>query len=508
MVLAWLELLPKVIQTYSEVVLPAATFQELFEGRSRIRQFQKSRIERAQEIHRAIASGRLKVHRSPNALHDPLAREIGLELAALLRAAEAADGLVVRPAPVKRVGLANEGEADLSVFKDKLVDMRSILAALTERGAIDQTTEDTARRYFEVQDRGWSSPPTPTTERPLFLDSLALIYLQSVNLLDAVLSSFGDVFIDSSTDEEASALIDYEHNASEVLRIIDEVRGAVQKARVSNKLIFGPQRRTSRGEGNEDDEEEAKAQSSTLNLLSDLMKSDAVVFDDRAINKESFAVDNQGHRARVVSSLDIIEDLTARGVLTETERRTLRHRLRVAGAVLVPVDAEEIVNAALRNKQNESPEFRAIRDSIGLARISEVPRFPSEIPWFGSVSTAAQHALIQVWARETDVARAARIAEAILDLRPRPDEWIARWEGSPPPDWSVAVPTIMTASMALPVELSDDKTTQAYNEWLEHRVLAPLRDTAPQFYQGVVEQVRALLLYTPGEEGESNAQSS
>jgi hypothetical protein len=289
-----------------------------------------------------------------------------------------------------------------------------------------------------------------------------------------------------------------------VLCIIDEIRDTVKIAHESGKVVFGPRRKTSRVDEHAN-HKEAKAQSSTMNLLNDLMKSDAVIFDDRALNKGSNAVDNQGHLARLVSSLDIIEDLAARGILTEAERQGLRHRLRMAGAVLVPVDTEEIVNAALRNRQNESLEFRAIRDSIGLARIAEVPRFPSEILWFLSVSTAAQHALIQVWARETDIARAAQIAEAVLDLGPRPDEWIARWEGKPPPEWGVAVQTVMTASKALPIELNGDAATHAYNKWLEQRVLVPLRDTSPELYRRVVENVRALLLPMKGEEKESNA---
>lgn len=59
--------------------------------------------------------------------------------------------------------------------------------------------------------------------------------------------------------------------------------------------------------------------------------------------------------------------------------------------------------------------------------------------------------------------------------------------------------------MALPIELSTDEATQAYNEWLEHRVLAPLHDTAPELYRGVAEKVRALLLDVRGEENETDA---
>ena len=69
----------------------------------------------------------------------------------------------------------------------------------------------------------------------------------------------------------------------------------------------------------------------------------------------------------------------------------------------------------------------------------------------------------------------------------------------------MAVLTIMTASMALPIELKSDEATQAYNEWLEHHVLAPLRDTTPELYRGVVEKIRGLLLHTLGEDDDAEA---
>ena len=490
MVAGWLGLLPKIMGSYAEIVVPAGALQELFEGRSRIRRFQKSRIERARQIQEAIARGRVKVvPQSATLLSNPLRNEVGAELAALLHAAKAANGVVVRPSPVKRLGLEDDREADLSAYAGSMTDMHSVLASLAANGAVDQVAEKLARDYFDVQDKRWPQPVFPSKRTPIFVDGLALIYLQMVNLLEPMLATFPDIYVDSSTKDEAESLIDYEHHGNAILDTIDEIRGAIHRAYSSGKLIFGPQRKHS-GEGIDED----GPPSSTLNLIADLVAADVAVIDDRALNKESFIVDGKSHRAQLVSSLDLIEDLAARGALSETERHVLRHRLRIAGAALVPIQAEEVIAAAARNKQSDSAEFRGIRESIALARIAEVPRFPAEMRWFASISMAIQHALIQLWNREPDQEKAARIADSILDLRPQPEEWIDRWEGNPPPEWIEAVFRMMTASLALPVELNSDEATRAYNNWLETRVLTPLRSSSPERYRRVVEQVRFLIV--------------
>ena len=64
----------------------------------------------------------------------------------------------------------------------------------------------------------------------------------------------------------------------------------------------------------------------------------------------------------MLTTLDILEELLARRALTQDQYRALRYRLRMAGAMLVPADASELATAAKRNRQNEAPEFRAIRD--------------------------------------------------------------------------------------------------------------------------------------------------
>jgi hypothetical protein len=485
LVLGWLGLLPKVLDAFPEVVIPAGTFRDLFEGRQRIRQLQKSKLQRAENLARAIARRRIKIVRSSLAHNDPLVAEVGDELAGLIRAAQASGGFVLRPAPVHKPGL-DMADADVSPYADQLADMHALLTALSNSGAIDQNAETTARQYFRVQDKGWPASPTLETTRPLYLDGLGLVYLESVQLLENVLNAFPDVYIDASTEDEATALIEYDRQVSEVLRVIDAIRDCIRKAHSANKIIFGPRRAAAK-----DDED--GFESSTVNLVSDLMQSDVATFDDRSINKEPVVDDGNRHRARIVTTLDVIEELHGRMLVSDDDRRSFRHRLRVAGAALVPVDKEEIVAAALRTTDAYSAELRGIQDSILLAQVAEIPRFPAEIPWFGAVMNALKNATTEVWLREPDHQRAASHADAILGLKISPEDWIARWDGPPPPNWVEAVKLVGIVGLAVPVELDSAELVQAYNAWLEKGILAPLRARSPSAYAQVVQQIRAFV---------------
>jgi hypothetical protein len=487
MTLGWLGLLPKVLATFPEFVLAAGTLLSLFEGRRRIRQTQKSRLQRAEKIEDLIARRRLKILPASASTQDPLSVEIGPALANLLRTAQASGGLVVRSPPVHKIGLEEMRDADLSSYASVLTDMHKVLEALHDQGAVDEATERTAKRYFTVQDKGWPSAPKPDPKTPLYLDSLAIVYLHTVGLLDAVVNTFNEVHIDASAEEEALALIEHDRHAADVFRVIDDIRDAIRKAHLAGKITFSP--RWAKID-NEMDESSAP----TLNLLADFLDSDAIAFDDRALNKEPFGVDNRRQQARVVTSLDIVEELHARNVLSDAERRMARHRLRVGGACLVPVQSIEIKLAAARNAQNESPEFRAIRDSIDLARVAEVPRFPAEIPWLLTITGGTKTAIVEIWKDEADNKRAAIIANDIWRLYPDAQDWIVCWHGQMPSNWAFGVNRMLTATLAFPFELSGLPVLQHYNEWVERAVLDPIRANEPVKYDAIVAYIKNFIL--------------
>jgi hypothetical protein len=231
-----------------------------------------------------------------------------------------------------------------------------------------------------------------------------------------------------------------------------------------------------------------------MHLLADLTRADAVVVDDRSLNMNPFATDRNGHNARTLTSLDLIEELALRSVITPIERQSFRHRLRRAGAALVPLDSDELYSAVLRSGSYESAELRAMRESIALLGLREVPRFPGEIPWYLLLNRAVKEALTKVWAAEGKGERVEALADAVFSLQPNPVDWQSRWGGSPPSNWVEAANRVMIAGLAFPVELADQEVIQRYHRWLDARVLGEIRHNDPGQYQAIINQIRSFIL--------------
>jgi hypothetical protein len=494
LVLGWLGLLPKLLKAFKTVALPATILTELFDGRRRVQHVQKSRIKRARELEQAILRSRIKIMRPVEHDAEPLSKEIDSSLLALIQAAADAGGKVLRPGPVHQPGLEQK-PADVTAQLPHLSDMHALLKVLVERGAVNQTEEETTKSYFKLQDKGLAGCTEPDPSKPLFIDQLALTYLQTTDLLDAVLKVFKDVRIEGAAEDETLALIEHDQHVEEVLKVIDEIRDLIRTANASGKISFGP-RRNERGK--HDDETP-----STLHLLSDLTSVDAVVCDDRALNKENFAADSKGKRIPCLSTLDVLEELCGRGAISESERLSARHKLRVGGAAIMPVETSEVSNAVNRSHRAMSAELRAIQESIDLARVAEIPSFPREIRWFANTSMAVKAAIMPIWNSVGNPELAGRLSNMVMHTIPKPEDWVARWDPEPPLEWVEALSRVITSALALPIELGETETIAAYNTWLERNYLEPMRAVWPERYQAVVEQLRALIL--AGEDDDEKA---
>jgi hypothetical protein len=325
-----------------------------------------------------------------------------------------------------------------------------------------------------------------------------LHYLHDVNLLQPALRFFENVSVDKSTEDHARATRLSADDSAEIVAVIQEIRTAVHTAWSKGTLQFGP--RYQEGEKARDDRSWANVP--TFHLLGDLKQADAVVIDDRALNRESYVIDGKGHHARIATTLDLLEDLRARGALTDGEHRSFRHKLHTAGVMLVPASVDEIVSAARRSKNKESAELRAIRESISLARTAAIPAFPAEMPWFAQTTLAIKQAIVRVWTEEPNQARAARLASAIFELRPRPEEWREQWHSDVPPQWAEEIEAVIAASLAMAVDLTDPATLKAYHAWLDDNLLGPMRELTPSIYEKVVQRVRSFILTAPTDGGD------
>jgi hypothetical protein len=184
MVLHYLGLLKTTIDTLQRVVLAPDTMVLLLSERRAVRFHQPSLVRKAEAMRALIDRGDLKMASS---VPDPpvwLVNEVGRDLAELLAAARVSGGRVVHPYPIHRLRAFGEAEADLREYAGCLVSTTAFTGVLHTRGLIDGTTYDRACQFLQAHDRDPNQVADLTLiDRPLYLDDLALRYLQEAEVL-------------------------------------------------------------------------------------------------------------------------------------------------------------------------------------------------------------------------------------------------------------------------------------------------------------------------------------
>jgi hypothetical protein len=181
--LGLLELAPKALAAFPKVVIGAGTLTLLFEEQQRIRFHQPSRVAKAKRLKELMVKGAIKVLEPPAKLPRELVAEVGEDLAGLLVKARQVGGLVVQPGPLHKVGTFMETNAEIGDFGAQITDTRQVLAFLKTRRVLTTTVEKDATTYIHQADKGMPGAKTVTDAEPLFLDDLAISYLEYTEAL-------------------------------------------------------------------------------------------------------------------------------------------------------------------------------------------------------------------------------------------------------------------------------------------------------------------------------------
>ena len=162
-----------------------------------------------------------------------LAREVGDDLARLLAAAKDVarqhdkQALVVRSAPVHRVGSLAFDEADLSAQQNWICSCTAVTRKLREVGSITAEEESRAVSYLALHERKWDNEPEIPDGAELYLDGLSVTYLQEAGMLQKLAGAGFRAIMLPGEEDEASALIAYNARTDEATDIIDKVRTAL-----------------------------------------------------------------------------------------------------------------------------------------------------------------------------------------------------------------------------------------------------------------------------------------
>lgn len=473
------------IEAFPRIVIGSGTLTLLFQERQRIKFHQPSRIARAKRLKALIDKGALKVLEPPSNLPGDLVKEVGGDLAAMLVKAREIGGIVIQPGPLHKVGSFMDTPADVGEFSSQISDTRQVLEFLKERGAISATVEKDATAYIHRVDAGMPSAQAINAEAPLFLDELAISYLQYTSTLAPLTQAVGFAFISKGTLQEIEGLLAYEEHADELLKHVDELSGLLAAGIKSEKVVINERNKPV------DDDDDIR-QSPSMALLQSSTAFDAIVVDDRALNYLP-RWDVPAGAALVGTTIDLLIALESKGKIDPASHIEALRKLRVANFQLIPTSKSELI--ALLNDAStptgqviETQELIALRENLQSVAAGQ-NTLPREEPWVLSIRVPFLQAFRELWKNTsaTAPAKAAWLLTAlprIADFAPRP---------LAPQVW-INIRNQRAAEIAFLVNAMQvaPEHKEKFLDWVTATILDPLCGEDPELFDlvmGVVEKV-------------------
>ena len=390
LVLYYLDLLDLVLDVFHRIKLAPGIMQCLFEEQDRVRFHQPSQVRAGQRVRTLCNQRRLRVADALGAPPEAVVEEVGQELGTLLQAARQSDSKVVCVLPIHRPDSLLDKEADTSDWNDLIISAPDFCRLLHERGLIDAETYERAQQF--LRNRGQSEdrcPELSILDRTIYLDRLALSYLQDARILEQIAAGGLDLRIHSNVLAQMDEFVTAGESGEELAAKIDRIRRVLQNAMESGKASYLPHKIDPKAPVQIRDNQFAPTQA----LIMSAADCDALCIDDRFINnKERFVGDEKPDLAVPIACvLDALHYLARSKHITWERHWMARHKLRAGGFIFIPFEADELVHwlkagSVENGRLAEGVEVRAIRQSLvrahnlGLINPEEISALQTEMP--------------------------------------------------------------------------------------------------------------------------------
>ena len=306
-----------------------------------------------------------------------------------------------------------------------------------------------------------------------------MTYLHHVGLLEKLADNVAQVYVSNDVEAHCDAVLQGAEMSAELGLAVDRIRTALHTAIEKGATVRFTARRSVDG-NNQDEEGDDNGPSAafpSIDILSDLTGIDAVICDDRFLNKEPFWTDG-AHKVPCASTVDVIAALNSRAVISEQQRYGYFHRLRVGGFYAVPIEPNELMSELLRARINagvleETPELTAIRHSLTIALRNRM-FLDTESPWLDQSRLTIFQAIRETWSEKTVTVETIARADWLLALLPDPAAWCA--DPTDSDKWSVATQKAAAQiGMLVASPYLEDERQQKYGAWIEERLATPTR---------------------------------
>ena len=514
--LGYLDLLEEAFDAFEEIHLPYSTMGWLFEEKQRAVFHQPSRIRDAVEVSQMLASGALERLVGDATPNTGLSEQVGEELAQLIAEAEeegygeGLQRLVVHPFPVHRVGSLMTEEVDLSGHAAVLVGCSSIVRKLSEEGRITDHERTQGEAYLRLREKPWPNEPSMPDTPILYLDTLAITYLHHLGLLGSMARAGFRMVVSPRVVAEAEDLVRYGEVSSAAAEVIERIRSSVSVGIESGKVRMGRFPDLGGRVGSMERWGSTMFEDSTRGLALLVEDCDAIVTDDRFLNQHSQLVEDSLAKP-TLTTLELMAALRSEREPCPAEWQ-YRTTLRRAGYYHVPVGEAELEHhlqsSLVRDgKLAETAELRAIRENHLCVRMGSVLQIPKELPWIVHLVRTFAQVLKNLWTVNQDYSeirtRSAWIVEQI-DIR----AWAHCFglEGGKDLGRTGQGPYLLF--MLYPPIPSTPEVRKEYWQWMEERLLEPIKEQNPDLFSWIVEfqrrHIAEIASKDPSEEASSD----
>lgn len=471
LVLESLEILQATFNSLEKVYLSPRFMDVLFNEQRQVRFHQPSRVEEAKRILKLIDDGVIQLLREVQP-PDDLVKEVGLEMASLLHMAQVNGGRVVSTLPIHKAGSLGEEIADLREYGSLLLKTTQLLPHIEAH--ISPAAYTRARSFLASVDRGEPLGENGLGDGSLYVDDLALRYLDTSGILQHLHRLGRNFFVADSVKGDSKALIDAAEHGDEIAGVIDRLRKRVRDGVQSGKVLFLPA--SSHGESRR----VVRHLDALLDLITPSGIADVICLDDRTFGK--YAALQHDRSVPIVSSLDVLEHLSAQGSIKEEWKRTCDFRLRKGGVAFLPLNVGGLL-AALKDSIDpsqtqftENRDLAALRENLQRIRSMKLLRVPEEGEWLSQMIYAARQILDKIWGDSTiAIEMAEKISNWVFDvLAPLPVDWRESIVQVNEENIVDLTKSVLLLFLNRRTTFTDATRMEAYATWAERHLIRPL----------------------------------
>lgn len=493
-----LNLLDQALDAFSEVYLPHSTLSWLFEEKQKAAFHQPSRIRSAHRVRDLLATERLERFMPETVPDSDLSAHVGDVLAHLIAEAEKqretgnTQCVVVRSSPVHRIASLMGEEADLTAHADVLSSCQAVVDKLRQKGQITGEEAKKAKDYLRLHEKPWPDQPEIADGAVLYLDDLAITYLLHLGMLEKLKAAGFRAIASPREVDETNQLISYERTSGKVNEVIDRIRSSVAARIETGKIRLGARRKI---DGVDD---WSATDHPSVSILALAGECDFILIDDRFLNQHA-NIEHESAQARIACTLDLLDTLASSNALSCQDYFEYRTLIRQAGYFFVPLDEEELEalldgSLVTQGKLVETAELRAIRENLLRVRMSTWLQLPKEAPWLDVLLKMFVRVLKRQWSDTVDIARARARSDWIIDqIDVRGWAHSLGGEGG-----DNLIKTGRVAHIMLLLSSYTDLPPESrprYWDWIEERLLVPIKEEAPELYAQIVEAQRQQVAY-------------